>query len=982
MILTDPMLWRLVWKEYRVQRSFWLAIAVSAVGLMWLLMWLLDPRGRAEAPWLVALVLPVLFSLGSSAVSFASETEEGTTDLLRIMAARTSRVFCSKIAFSLAGTATMWICLLAVARLMTWDHALPRFNDRSLAGHGLMWMVYAVQLLAWGFFFSLICRKVLTAVCLTGVFSPLSAVLIIAMFKKPGSDPPDAAFLLFVPPLGALSYLLTIKMMSGLTLDQWLPTRFAPGASVTLSETVPADRRMARLAAVRETAPLWRRLFTRLCWLEFREALSLGHVLWFAGLLLMVFFPLGSVAVPDPARTIFGVAFSSLLAGIWTFRAEGGKRTRFLADHGLSPHAVWLSKQLVWGLLAAAVAAPFLVGVTIANHREIGQVQAAYSSIYHPDVPGASAMTFVAIIACLGYATGQFASMLVPRTIISGFLACVCGTLLSFWIWLMIALQVPLLLSAAPVFTILLVTTLAWSRHWLLEQTTWTTCWRPCLALVASLGMVWGAIGVFRVFEVPHPDFVDNIAPLREAQGRPITAQEAATANLYRQAVAQIQWDGSGPDGLSQVRFKATPAGWDQATDDKLRWLAENRDALRIALSATERPACAFNDPQRPLSDWNSNLVSQSEFTWLATLILLSARELEAAGKFDEALDRYVATLWLARHVASRGTTREWADGIQIERMVSEWVPLWAAHPDQTAERIEAGLRRINQEVPQFPMLQDALLTEHYLISRALRGDWSEPMSTQNPQAAEEIRMSARAVDVCGPWERVRALRVLDLFAASQLHCASFLAVALAAPGKDMAQIAEDVVAVPIIGNEFQNALNFRARVVLEDHSSANAFFGPASPARNSQERIPWNWIRTTPLLRTRIPPDHSHIWYLGLRRELSLRIMRLRMRLAAFKKTHGEYPDQLSFTTFGLDAIDPYSGAEFGYRPRGFQTSAHIVNGLTFTPSLVEAGTPIIWSAGPGNIRFFNGVAATNDLPTRFPQQMLMLYPPAFTLP
>ncbi len=980
MILTDPMLWRLVWKEYRAQRSFWLAIAGSAVGFMFLLMWLLETHStRLQAPWMVALVLPALFALGSSGVSFASETEEGTTDLLRIMAARTSRVYWSKIAFSLAGTAVMWLFLLTVARLATWDHALPRFDDRSLAGHWGMWMVYVVQLLAWGFFFSLICRKVLTAVCLTGVFSPLSIVLIMAMFKKPGSDPHDAMFLLFVPPLGALSYLLTAKMMSGLTLDQWLPTlspRVAPAASTR------ARTQAARLAAVRETAPLWRRLFTRLIWLEFRGALSLGHVLWFAGLLMIVFFPLSNVSVPDRGRTIFGVAFSSLLAGIWTFQAEGGKRTRFLADHGLSPQVVWLSKQFVWGLLAAAVAAPFLVGVAIANHREIVQVHGVYSSIYHSDVPGASAVTFVATLACLGYAAGQFASMLVPRAITAGFIACVLGTLLSFWTWLMFEMRVPPMLSAAPVFVILLATTLGWSRNWLLEQTTPRSWLRLCLVLVGSLGVVWGAIGVFRVFEVPHPDFVDNIAPLREAQGRPITADEAATADLYRQALAQIKWLGSGPGGMSQVAFKATPAGWDQATDDKLLWLAENRDALRIALSATERPACAFNDPQRPLTDWNLNLVSESEFRWLATLILLSARELEAAGKFDEALDRYVATLRLARHVASRGTRGEWLEGMRIERMVGEWIPAWAAHPDQNVERIETSLRRIEREVNQFPTLRDALSTEHYLISRALQGDWSRLMSMPHSQATDEIRMVTRAMDVCGPWERVRALRVLDLFEASQINCADILAVALAVPGRDMVQIAEDVAAVSTTGDALQDAVNLQALGSFGNHSGASAFFGPDAPGRNSKERIPWNWIRTTPLLREFLPPDHSHIWQTGLRRELSLRIMRLRLKLAAFQKTHNAYPDQLSFTSFGMDAIDPYTGAEFGYLPHGHPTLIRIVNGVTDAPSLVEAGTPIIWSAGPWNIRFFNGLAVSNDVPERFSQQMLMVYPPAFTLP
>ena len=42
MILDDPTLWRIVWKEYRAQRGFWLSVAGFAVAMMLLWMSLLD----------------------------------------------------------------------------------------------------------------------------------------------------------------------------------------------------------------------------------------------------------------------------------------------------------------------------------------------------------------------------------------------------------------------------------------------------------------------------------------------------------------------------------------------------------------------------------------------------------------------------------------------------------------------------------------------------------------------------------------------------------------------------------------------------------------------------------------------------------------------------------------------------------------------------------------------------------------------------
>src|SRR4029079_14562571 len=101
-------------------------------------------------------------------------------------------------------------------------------------------------------------------------------------------------------------------------------------------------------------------------------------------------------------------------------------------------------------------------------------------------------------------------------------------------------------------------------------------------------------------------------------------------------------------------------------------------------------------------------------------------RELEGTGKLDEAFERYLAVRRLSRHIASRGTVWEWSEGVQVEGMASGWIPAWAAHPDQTAARIEAGVQRFGQETRQFPALRDAVLTQQFMIRRAMRDDWSQ----------------------------------------------------------------------------------------------------------------------------------------------------------------------------------------------------------------------------------------------------------------
>jgi hypothetical protein len=75
-------------------------------------------------------------------------------------------------------------------------------------------------------------------------------------------------------------------------------------------------------------------------------------------------------------------------------------------------------------------------------------------------------------------------------------------------------------------------------------------------------------------------------------------------------------------------------------------------------------------------------------------------------------------------------------------------------------------------------------------------------------------------------------------------------------------------------------------------------------------------------------------------------------LKLAAFKKANGAYPDQLD--QLGIDAIDPYTGAEFGYRRHGFPFPVRVVNGMHYADETLSPGQPIVWSAGPANVRLF----------------------------
>ena len=289
MILNDPTLWRIAWKEYRAQRAFWLAVAGFGVALMLLSLWLLEAgSARYAAPWAIALTMPVFYMLGSSAILFASEREEHTIELLRILAARSAPVFLAKIGFTLISTVMICGLLLVFALGLTADRSTAVGPLPGPIGWiSVESLVISVEVLVWGFFFSAVCSRVLTAVCLAAVAPFLLRVLLqeaLFHFWRRGHLTYEDMPLLI--PVFAASFLAFRRTLHGKTNKFPIPRipRFR-------LRSRPAEDVLARLAVASETAPLWRRTFIRLAWLELRHALSIGHIAWLVGIILLAFLP-------------------------------------------------------------------------------------------------------------------------------------------------------------------------------------------------------------------------------------------------------------------------------------------------------------------------------------------------------------------------------------------------------------------------------------------------------------------------------------------------------------------------------------------------------------------------------------------------------------------------------------------------------------------------------------------------------------------
>ena len=162
---------RLLWKEYRVQRSFWLAVAVFAVliqGFPWKLGAFPNPETFAAACFTIAVILSAVIALGSGATLFASEREDETLSFLQSLSVPPLAMTAAKFVFAALSTVGLFSF---IAKCNS-----TRLGRRRLAGsssfwpfHFLHWTTIAIACLAWGIFFSLLVERPLTAVVLAAV---------------------------------------------------------------------------------------------------------------------------------------------------------------------------------------------------------------------------------------------------------------------------------------------------------------------------------------------------------------------------------------------------------------------------------------------------------------------------------------------------------------------------------------------------------------------------------------------------------------------------------------------------------------------------------------------------------------------------------------------------------------------------------------------------------------------------------------------
>ncbi len=466
--MNNSAFWRLVWKEYRLQRSLWFAMtALAATATLLVFKFVAfnaDIRAPDQLQWLfmVALGFPAFYLLGCGATLFAGEREARTYEFQRGLPVAARRVFAVKIAFAVMSAAVMFGLMWLLAGCLSCGlPASPADSAPNPALLAALMACFGLEMFLWATLFSLLSSRVLLAAVLGVAAASVSTELLGNLYNVMHGD---------LATLPVIAVITVLVALADLRLGaRWFADRRDRRPRPARPKPAAAPRVLAVGSQDQIGGPRRGAMVIRLVWQHWRESRALLVTLSALLIPLIVlgvlrlcgdpqfyrinYFKedgavLGLLAFADPALAL---ACASLVGACVFLADQRGRSRRFLAERGVPAKYVWLGRQSLAALLLATYAAIAALAVVLFS----GRVQ--FGS---PDGGGRSAIMGQAFgYALLGIAVGQFGSMLFQSGIMAGLFSAVLTCVLAAWCWLMSYLQVSWWWSALPIPLALLLAT-------------------------------------------------------------------------------------------------------------------------------------------------------------------------------------------------------------------------------------------------------------------------------------------------------------------------------------------------------------------------------------------------------------------------------------------------------------------------------------------------------------------------------------------
>lgn len=911
---------RILWKEYRAQRSVWLALLFGTV-LLQSLAFL--PREFAPElppyyPFAVGLTVSVCFAATSVAILFAGEREDETDQWLSQLPIPSRSLMNAKLSAAVIATALFAVAALATGGIVALLSELPRgvvIGEDSFILPRTM-----IGVFVWGLFFSLQMRSVLRTLLFTA-----TAELITTGSAANVSETFDQRVYFTI--VGCVVF-----------ADIWLARRWAAGLPAVFGGR---NRPLGWRRAIGNAQRPW--LLSRvvgsgspavrtagiLIWREVRGAAPF-LIAWGALGVFCVDLQMRLLLVFLPTHALFLMA-TPVACGMMTCLGDQRRQSfRFLGERGVSASTVWWCKQLVWVAIAAGVVALFAAwdvmtpGRFEALNQQLGSAGAEVSpapatrtvpatvpvqlrgmyvgcrqlqaldvfgmdpgSLRHlasdtasPDAGWLWSWAVSLELALFG--VGQLASFWIRRTVLAAAVAFMMGLVAVFWHWIAMQGDLPLLWTTWPVAVLCLAATWSTGAEWLLGRHGWRVRTVRAAWLVAIPVLLLVAGRHLRATQVPKVEFRWRT--------------QAATTQVYHRGLS------ASVNSILGTAHEISVVG-NSNRSEAVQLVREVREISEVLRDWTGTPRLArevvTGDP------WRVEVVGRE--------MAGSARRLTADGELDAAWSDIVAGLRVTGFLSTQAANwSDWLNCLIARESLSAAAQDWAADPDQTPDRLAQALG----DLKQFSIdawSPDEMLENRYLIYAQLIE--RKGLLWERLQRDGQIDFGGRTITMSSlEWlgwtgERERLLRLMTLLTARSMQRSDAGIRAM----------------VPAGGVPLESGVSDReiSRWVTTTSSQVGEFAVDLWTDANGYSVV-----------------DRMVLEALAEERGTMLIVA-----LDSHRLQTGDFPEQLAdLVPEVLEELprDPYTGGDFGYAPAGFDAPL-----IPIGEPVVPAEQPLLWSAG-----------------------------------
>jgi hypothetical protein len=926
----------ILWKEYRHQRSFWLAVALLAVILVITLsstmaqgsgMEVFEEDRVRDALIIVVVVLSISYGIVSGALLLAGESDDGTLVFLDSLSGWRGPLWVRKCLAGAILTLAMGLALAILAvglGFAPWPVLVA-----------LPWL--SLDALAWGLVGGALCRKVLPAV--------LVAILFLALSRL--------AFVIWgdwvILGTGTLASALAAVFASWriyTRTDRDRRQHAGPPTATLIGgwDEVDVPLRARRPISVDRPATPVRRPSQRIS--IFR---TVGVLIWLAvrqGRWLLAACLLGAVLLAFNVHREplilwpLGTMVLGVLCGLAVFIFDQNEGARFLGAQRLPAGRIWTVKVLFWGaILLTLTALAWFVdaasGGVLFPSSQISQEVRGYRWF---DALGNRAAivagpVFFGLWPLYGFCYGQFFGQLARRPILAVILAfSIAPAVVSIWVPSLLFGGLPTWQLLIPPVVLLVLTRLG-QWPWMADR---LLTFRPLAVITAGSTLTAVAVAAclwYRAAEVPDvgdpfdvPAFVASLPPPEENEAGRLIQRAGMELTEQRRLVDQqtppprgplVPREGGrgqpgpvGPGGaplpvgdlsepsqpyggwtwntlLDQVLYY----GWPQQDRELSRWLDEVFKGawVKDAQAATQLPLGFMINPRlaEPKERWWNTI---RDCRNLARYFVVRALQLQAHGDSGAALDHLKTALALSRQIRNAAPIAFLYAGDEMEATALVGLRAWLHKVGPDRDLLRAALKMLRDHQAAIPDPVNSIKAE-YVIDRA-----ELPTFARNADFLTELLANCYQV----PWEKERQLRLGH----------AILSAGVAVQLQEMQQ------------GPSANPLVRRASSPDEDKYSRWAMALNLPPAQGPGSRFSvQEWgelIEQFQLSRPHAYLPASVYWGSTVPSQTTLRATLLVTATAFYQAEHGKPPDALdALVSDDLPTLplDPWTGQAFGYR-------------------------------------------------------------------